>query len=54
MDPALRDPETSDNLLFDIDDDRGFQEMFPDFTGSFGVIMAAVSAGEPGRIDGGD
>jgi len=40
--------------LIGIDSNRRFQEMFADLSGSDGVIMAGITAGEPGRIDGGD
>lgn len=52
MNPTFRDSESCDNLLIDIDNNCGFEEMFSDFTGSFGVIMATISAGEAGRING--
>ena len=46
MNPAFRYHESGNDLLIDIDNDRGFQEMFSDLSGSFRVIMAAVSTGE--------
>ena len=48
MDPAFRDLESGDDLLINIDDNRGFQEMFSDLSGTFRIIMAAVPAGETG------
>jgi len=48
MDPTFGYHESGDNLLIDIDNNRGFQEMFSDLTGSFGVIMTAISAGKTG------
>ena len=35
MDPAIRYHESDDNLLIDIDNNRSFQEMFSDLSGSF-------------------
>jgi len=35
MDSAFRYHESDDNLLIDIDNNRGFQEMFSDLSGSF-------------------
>lgn len=48
VDPAVRGNESSDDLLFGINRDRSFQEMFSDLTGSFGEIVTAVSAGKAG------
>jgi hypothetical protein len=52
MDSAFRYHESNDNLLIDIDNNRGFQEMFSDLSGSERVIMTTISAGKSGRIDG--
>lgn len=52
MDPAFRDPESSNDLLINVDRNCCFQEMFSDLSGSFRVIMTTISAGKPGRIDG--
>jgi hypothetical protein len=48
MDSAFRYYESDDNLLTDIDNNRGFQEMFSDLSGSFRVIMTTISAGKSG------
>jgi hypothetical protein len=48
VDPAFRDDKPGQRTLIGIDRNRDFEEMFPDLTGSFGVIVAAVPAGEPG------
>ena len=53
MDSTFRGYKSGDNLLIGIDRDRGFQEMFSEFPGSFREIMAAVSARKSGRIDSG-
>jgi len=52
MDSAVRYHKSDDNLLIDIDNNRSFQEMFPDLSRSFWVIMTAISTGKPGWIDG--
>jgi len=54
VNPAFRYRESGNYLLIGIDSNRSFQEMFSDFSGSYGVIMTGIPAGEPGRIDGGD
>jgi hypothetical protein len=48
MDSAFRYHESGDNLLIDIDNNRGFQEMFSDLSGSERVIMTTISDGKPG------
>jgi hypothetical protein len=48
VDPAFRGNEPGDDLLFGINRNRCFEEMFSDLTGSFGDVMAAVSAGKAG------
>ncbi len=48
MNPTFRYLESGDNLLIDIDDNRDFQEMFSDLSGSFRVIMAAIPTGKSG------
>lgn len=53
VDSAVRGNEPGDDLLFGINRDRSFQEMFSDFTGSLGEIMAAVPAGKTGWVDSG-
>jgi len=45
--------QAGDNLSISINRDRGFQELFSRFTGSPGIVVAGVRAGEPGRIYGG-
>lgn len=50
MDRMLGYLETGDNLSISISSDRGFQEPFSHFTGSPGIVVAGVRAGEPGRI----
>lgn len=52
VNPAFRYCKSGNYLLIGIDSNRSFQEMFSDFSGSDGVIMTGISAGEPGRIDG--
>jgi hypothetical protein len=51
MDRMLGDFQTGDNLSIGINRDRGFQKSFSRYTGSPGIIVAGVRAGEPGRID---
>ena len=51
MGRMLVDLQTGDNLSIGINRDRGFQESFSRFTGSPGIRVAGVRAGEPGRID---
>lgn len=46
MDPAFCDDKSGNDLEFCINRDRGFQEMFSEFTGSFGEVVAAITAGE--------
>ena len=53
MDWILRNLQTGDNLLIRVNGDGGFQESFSGFTGSPGIIMTGVRAGEPGGIDSG-
>jgi hypothetical protein len=48
MDSAFRYHESGDNLLINVDRNRGFQEMFSDLSGSFRVIVTTISAGKPG------
>jgi len=48
---VFRDHEPGDELLIGIDRYRGFEEMLSHLTGSDGVIMTRVPAGEPGGID---
>jgi len=48
MDWMLGDLQTGDNLSIGINRDRGFQKSFSRFTGSPGIVMAGVRAGEPG------
>jgi hypothetical protein len=48
MDRMLGDLQTGDNLSISINRDRGFQESLSCFTGSPGIIMAGIRAGEPG------
>ena len=48
VDLAFRSDESGYYLLIGINRDRNFQEMFPDLAGSGGVIMAGITAGEPG------
>jgi hypothetical protein len=50
MDWMLGDLQTGDNLSMSIIRDRSFQEPFSRLTGSPGIVMAGVRAGEPGRI----
>ena len=52
MDRMLGDLQAGDNLSISISRDRCFQEPFSRFTGSPGIVVAGVRAGEPGRIDG--
>jgi hypothetical protein len=54
VNPTFRYRESCNYLLIGIDSNRSFQEMFSDFSGSDGVIMTGITAGEPGRIDGGN
>jgi hypothetical protein len=54
VDPAFRYSESGNYLLIGINSNRCFQEMFSDFSGSDGVIMTGITAGETGRIDGSD
>ena len=53
MDWMLGDLQTGDNLLISINGDRYFQEAFPHLTGSPGIVVAGIRAGEPRRIDSG-
>ncbi len=46
MDPAVRGNKSGNHLLIGINWDRSLDEMFSDFTGSGGVVMAAISAGK--------
>jgi hypothetical protein len=48
VDTAVRGNEPGDDLLFGINRDRSFQEMFSDLTGSFGEVVTAISAGKAG------
>jgi hypothetical protein len=48
MNPVFGYHETGDKLLIGIDSDGSFQEMFSHLTGSDGIIMAGIAAGEPG------
>jgi hypothetical protein len=48
LDRMLRDLQTGDNLLININRDRGFQELFSRFTGSPRIIVAGVRASETG------
>jgi hypothetical protein len=48
MDRMLRDLKTGDNLLISVDRDRCFQEPLSGLTGSPGIVMAGVRAGESG------
>ncbi len=48
MDRTLGDLQAGDDLLIRIKGDRGFQEPFSRFTGSPGIVVAGVRAGEPG------
>jgi hypothetical protein len=54
MDAVLGYHESGDDLLVSIDSNRSFQEMFSQLSGSDGIVMTRISAGEPGGIDGGD
>lgn len=54
MDAVFGYHEPGNELLIGIDSDGSFQEMFSHLTGTEGVIMTGITAGEPGRIDGGD
>jgi len=53
VDPAFRGDKPGNNLEIGIDRDRSFQEPFSGLTGSPGIVVAGVRAGEPGRIYGG-
>lgn len=48
VDPAVGGNESGDYLLFGINRDRSFEEMFSDLAGSFGEIMTAVPARKAG------
>jgi len=48
MDWMLGDFQFGDNLSISIDRDRCFQKPFSRLTGSPGIVMAGVRAGEPG------
>ena len=52
VDRMLGDFQTGDNLSISANRDRGFQESFSGLTGSPGIIVAGVRAGESGRIYG--
>ena len=54
VDTAVRGNEPGDDLLFGINRDWSFQEMFSDLTGSFGEVVTAISAGKAGWVDSGD
>ncbi len=48
MDRMLRDFETGNNLSIGIDRNRGLQEPFSGLTGSPGIVVTRIRAGEPG------
>ena len=47
MNRMLGDLQTSDSLSISINGDRGFQEPFSGLTGSPGIVVAGIRAGEP-------
>lgn len=51
MNRLLGDLQSGNNLLISIDRDRGFQDLFSSLTGSLGIVVACVWAGEPGWIN---
>ena len=48
MDRMLRDLKTGNNLSIGIDRNRGLQEPFSGLTGSPGIVVTCIRAGEPG------
>jgi hypothetical protein len=50
MDRMLGYLQAGNNQSISISRDRGFQESFSCFTGSPGIVVAGVRAGESGRI----
>ena len=51
VNPAFWSDKPGDNLLFGVNRDRSFQEMFSNLAGSGWVIVTRITAGKPGWID---